>query len=89
MWAFEWHDITKPLKVSRGDPLFYVTFETLPQDRSIAMVEAEVTKDLQDYMEMIGGAVNYVNQTFSLFDAAEARRPAKLVSPMKRRVTED
>jgi hypothetical protein len=89
MWAFEWHDITKPLKIARGDPLFYVTFETLPQDRSIAMVEAEVTQDLKDYMEMIGGAVNYVNQTFSLFEAAEARRPAKLLTPIKRRAAED
>ena len=89
MWAFEWHDITKPLKIARGDPLFYVTFETLPQDRSVAMVEAEVTPDLKDYMEMIGGAVNYVNQTFSLFEAAEARRPAKLLTPMKRRTAEE
>jgi hypothetical protein len=89
MWAFEWHDITKPLKVARGDPLFYVNFETLPQDRGVAMVEAEVTKELQEYMDMISGAVNYVNQTFSLFEAAEARRPPKLLSPMKRRATEE
>jgi hypothetical protein len=85
MWAFEWHDITRPIKVSRGDPLFYVGFETLPQDRSVAMVEAEVTPDLSEYMEMISGAVNYVNQTFSLFEAAEARRPETLITPVKRR----
>lgn len=84
MWAFEWHDITKPLKISRGDPLFYATFETLPQDRSVTMSEVEVTPELSDYMELISGAVNYVNQTFSLFEAAEARRPAKLVTPVKR-----
>jgi len=34
--------------------------------------------------ELISGAVNYVNQTFSLFEAAEARRPATLVKPVKR-----
>jgi hypothetical protein len=32
-------------------------------------------------MELISGAVNYVNQTFSLFRAAEERRPAKLLMP--------
>lgn len=84
MWAFEWHDTDKPLKVNRGDPLFYVTFETQPQDRSVQLVEAEVTDELNTYMEMISGAVNYVNQTFSLFEAAEERRPAKLVTPVKR-----
>jgi hypothetical protein len=36
---------------------------------------------------MIAGAVNYVNQTFSLFEAAEARRPETLLSPVKRKST--
>jgi len=84
MWAFEWHDTSKPIKINRGDPLFYVQFETMPQDRSVVLVENEMTQELSDYMELISGAVNYVNQTFSLFEAAEARRPAKLVSPVKR-----
>ena len=84
MWAFEWHDITRPLTLSRGDPLFYVMFETRPQDRSVTLTEAEVTPALQDYMDLISGAVNYVNQTFSLFAAAEAQRPATLLSPVKR-----
>jgi len=43
MWAFEWHDTTKPLKINRGDPLFYVCLETSPQDRSVVLSEAEVT----------------------------------------------
>ena len=85
MWAFEWHDTTRPIKVNRGDPLFYVGFETLPQERSVAMVEAEVTPALAEYMEMISGAVNYVNQTFSLFEAAEARRPETLITAVKRK----
>ena len=88
MWAFEWHDTTKPLKINRGDPLFYAMFETTPQERSVAMVETEMTDELRDYLDLISGAVNYVNQTFSLFEAAEERRPEKLVSPVRRRNTE-
>ena len=84
MWAFEWHEPDKPIRLKRGEPLFYVTFETLPQDRSVSLVEAEVTSELRDYMEMISGAVNYVNQTFSLFERAEERRPAKLLSTRSR-----
>ena len=84
MWAFEWMEPDKPIQMRRGEPLFYVTFETTPQDRGITLVEAEVTAELREYMEMISGAVNYVNQTFSLFEAAEARRPARLLSPRTR-----
>jgi hypothetical protein len=35
-------------------------------------------------MEKIGGVVNYVNQTFGLFKAAEAMRPKKLLTPKER-----
>ncbi len=85
LWAFEWHDIEKPLILKRGEPLFYVMFETNPQDRAVQLVEAEVTPDLRNYLDMISGAVNYVNQTFSLFKAAEERRPLKLVEPINRK----
>jgi hypothetical protein len=84
MWAFEWHDITKPLLLKRGDPLFYVMFETRPQERPVQLVEAQVTPQLREYLDLISGAVNYVNQTFSLFKAAEARRPTKLLQAIKR-----
>lgn len=81
MWAFEWHDIETPIRISRGEPLFYLLFETMPQDRPVQMIEAERTQDLDEYLELVSGAVNYVNQTFSLFKAAEDRRPTKLLSP--------
>jgi hypothetical protein len=85
MWAFEWHDITRPIKVARGEPLFYAQFETIPQERSVAVVEMQETPELKEYMDLISGAVNYVNQTFSLFEAAEERRPPVLVRPVARR----
>lgn len=86
MWAFEWWDPSKPIRIGRGEPLFYAGFETLPQDRGVAVHETEVTPELQTYMEHISGAVNYVNQTFSLFEAAERVRPETLVRPIRRRV---
>lgn len=81
MWAFEWHDITKDIILRRGEPLFYCQFEANSPERAIQMVEAERTADLIKYMEQIGGVVNYVNQTFGLFKAAEALRPSKLLKP--------
>ena len=79
MWAFEWHDIEEELRLSRGEPLFYCQFETIPQDRPIQLVEAERTPELEAYLEHISGAVNFVNQSFSLFKTAEERRPKTLV----------
>lgn len=82
MWAFEWHEPEKPIKIKRGDPLFYMSFETQSPERPISVTETELTPQLQDYMDLISGAVNYVNQTFSLFEAAEARRPETLLKPL-------
>ena len=84
MWAFEWHDIKKELRLSRGEPLFYCQFETLPQDRPVQLVEAAHTPELDAYLEHISGAVSFVNQTFSLFKTAEERRPKTLVVPKAR-----
>jgi hypothetical protein len=79
MWAFEWHDVTQDIILKRGEPLFYCQFEGDAPDRAIQLVEAKTTSELQEYIDQISGAVNYVNQTFSLFKAAERLRPEKLV----------
>lgn len=83
MWALEWHDTSKPILVRRGEPLFYCQFEFDSPERGVQLVEADPTPELHAYMEHIGGAVNYVNQTFSLFEAAERVRPETLVVPRK------
>jgi hypothetical protein len=81
MWAFEWHEPDRDIVLKRGEPLFYVQFEAEGPDRAIQMVEAERTPALLEYLEKLSGVVNYVNQTFSLFKAAEAVRPPRLLQP--------
>ena len=84
MWAFEWHDVEKELRLSRGEPLFYCQFETTPQDRPVQLVEAARTPELDAYLEHISGVLNFVNQTFSLFKTAQERRPETLLVPKSR-----
>lgn len=79
MWAFEWHDTTRELVLSRGQPWFYVRFETQDPARSVRLVEAEMTPGLERYIEAIGGVTNYVNRTYSLFERAKKRRPKTLL----------
>ena len=83
MWAFEWHDTQKDLILKRGDPWFYVGFETLPADRSVNLSQVEKTPELESYLHQISEAVNFVNQTFSLFKTAEKRRPKSLLKPVE------
>jgi hypothetical protein len=82
MWAFEWHDKDRPLVLRRGDPWFYVAFETTSPERPLHLVPAQKTPELVRYMSSISGTVNYVNQTFGLFKVAQGRRPPKLLVPV-------
>ena len=84
MWAFEWHDPKKDIILKRGEPLFYCQFEADGPDRPVALFEADKTPELLAYVDHISGAVNYVNQTFSLFQAAERARPASLLKKKSR-----
>ena len=79
MWAFEWFDIEQDLILKRGEPWFYVRFETPDASRKVRLVEAEMTPQLKEYIAGLSGVTNYVNRTFSLFQTAQSRRPEKLL----------
>ncbi len=79
MWAFEWHDPKQTLELKRGEPWFYVRFETFDPSRPVRLVEAEMTPPLREYLNGMAGVTNYVNRTFSLFKTAESRRPKQLL----------
>ena len=81
MWAFEWYDIKSEINIKRGDPWFYVYFETTDPHSEIRLVESEITPEVKKYITSINGVSNYVKQTYSLFNTARRRRPEKLVFP--------
>jgi len=80
-WAFEWYDLKGEINIKRGDPWFYVYFETPDPCVDISLVESEITPEVKKYLNSINGVSNYVRQTYSLFSTARRRRPAKLVFP--------
>lgn len=84
MWAFEWHDTSQNIVLKRGEPWFYVRFEPNDPSRPVRLVEAELTEDLREYLKGMSAVANYVNRTYSLFNTARSRRPAKLLVPKKR-----
>ncbi len=84
MWAFEWHDLSKDLILKRGEPLFYVRFETEDPSSLVRLIEAERTPELDSYVRQITDVTNYVNQSFQLFKTARERRPEKLLVPKSR-----
>jgi len=84
MWAFEWYDTSRELVLKRGEPWFYVRFETTDPTRPVRLVEAEMTPQLKEYLGGLTAVTNYVNRTFSLFDTAKSRRPKSLLVPKQR-----
>lgn len=79
MWAFEWHDISRPLRLQRGEPWFYARFETFDPTRPVRVFEAERTPEVVDQMRGASAVSNYVSNTYSLFKVAQARRPERLL----------
>jgi hypothetical protein len=84
VWAFEWYDTSKDLIIKRGEPWFYVSFETVDPSRRMRLIEAEKTPALMEYMEGVKSVTNYVSRTFSLFATAKERRPKQLLVPKQR-----
>ncbi len=84
MWALEWRDISKPLEIRRGEPWFYLRFETAVPARPVRLVEAEMTEALRRHCQALDGVTNYVGQTFQLFAEARARRPKQLLTRAER-----
>ena len=70
---------SKGLILKRGEPLFYCQFDGYDPSRTIKLIQAEKTPELMQYMDQISGVVNYVSQTFSLFNEVEKVRPKKLL----------
>ncbi|VVT01451.1 hypothetical protein [Erythrobacter sp. EC-HK427] len=80
-WAFEWYDLSQPLVLKRGEPWFYVAFETENPSARVRLVEQEMTAELDSYVTSITDVTNYVNKSYGLFAEAQRRRPEKLVKP--------
>lgn len=79
MWAFEWCDTSQDLILRRGEPWFYVRFETEDPNQNVRLFEAERTPELDDCMQSVLDVSNYTNRTYSLFRQAEMRRPERLL----------
>jgi hypothetical protein len=79
MWAFEWFDVKKTIRLKRGEPWFYVRFETEDPSRPVRLFEAARTPELETYMAGMTGVTNYVRRTYSLFATARERRPKTLL----------
>ena len=65
--------------MKRGEPWFYVRFETFDPSRPVRLSEASMTPPLKEYMAGTSGVTNYVNRTFSLFKTARECRPKQLL----------
>lgn len=80
-WAFEWHDASQPLHITRGEPLYYVAFEHA-QQRGVKLVRIEKTADITAQQARIGGVTSLVRNTLRYAEAAGENRPSSLLPPV-------
>ena len=80
-FSFQWVDLTRPLLIRRGDPLFYVRFFPEERDRKIQLLEALRTRELESFMASVRDVTAVVSRSFSLFSRAAEMRPKRLVVP--------
>jgi len=83
MWAFEWHDTNAPLSIRRGEPWFYLKFESPSPASKVRLFQAQVTPELEKFSANVDSVTNYVNKTFSLIPFAREQKPADLLVEMK------
>lgn len=74
-WAFEWDDLSSPLKIKRGDPLFYVKFDTPNTNSSVALSLIHDPSEIITYKKKIEGVVKYTNGSLELIKEAKQYRP--------------
>jgi hypothetical protein len=73
-FAFEWHDIERPLTLKRGEPWFYLSFANATGER-ITIEQIKSTPEISAYMAHLRGVTSFTTHTFELLDRARKIRP--------------
>lgn len=83
-FAFEWIDIDRPLKISRGAPLFYVKFQTPHPDDTVDLRRIPYEGALQKQVEQCLSVNAYIRGSFSIFPLARKLRPKSFLSSLEK-----
>jgi len=77
-FAFEWHDVSRPLKLNRGEPWFYLSFRAASGER-VRLERIVKTEAIDRYLAHIADVATYTGRTFDLMSRAREVRPAQLL----------
>ncbi len=78
-WAFEWYDTSRPLVIKKGEPWFYVSFESIDPSRRVRLVNAEITPGIGEFVHKISAVSQFAKQTQALIMGQQKDRPSKLL----------
>ena len=82
-FSFQWTDPGRDILIERGQPLFYLRFLPAQRDRKVRLVEAERTRELENFMSAVRDVTSVVDRSFSLLTRAAELRPPKLLVEKK------
>ena len=78
-FSFQWTDPARDILIERGQPLFYVRFLPEQRDRKIRLIEAERTRELENFLSSVRDVTGVVDRSFGLLARAAELRPPKLL----------
>lgn len=79
--ALEWADRDRDWVLRRGDPLAYLWFAFDNPAKRLRLVEADWTPALARHHRQTSTVVSYGRNVGPMFEEAERRRPARLLTP--------
>ena len=71
-WAFEWHDLSRPLILRSGQPWSYIRFFP-DRNAMVKLSRIEQTQAISDLQKQVKGVAGYTSKTFDLMSRIEAR----------------
>ena len=77
-FAFEWHDVSAPLRLNRGEPWFYLSFAARSGER-VRLERIAKSEAIAKYIAHISDVATYTARTFDLMDKAREVRPTHLL----------
>jgi hypothetical protein len=76
-WVFEWHDLSRPLSLRRGQIIKYVRFMRPGPQATFSVEPVPYTEELRKAVDRCGRIAMFSRNALSYRDAAMARRPAR------------
>lgn len=76
-WVLDWHDLDRPLRIERGEPIQYIRFHTPELDDDFEIVDLPDSWEFRRAVQRCGRIAQYKKNALNHIDEAAERRPRR------------